>query len=305
MKLISDIIDILSDGDESLTEALIKTKIVLHKIGHKELIDWVNNELNGYADVEQIPPYRILHAQVLANVASMAYQYNAHPIPTMHLDEKFRDSWETVKMTESLAVLEKFLESDDCTALQRPIPMEANYILEKPLSRGNKIQNAWSEIQLSGITSIITQVRSRLLDFLLELNENFSDDMSDEEVKHRAATTDAENLFNNAIFGDNATIIVGSGNTQRINATVIKGNFESLSLTLKEHGVDDVDINSLKEAIATDAAEGELKTNEFGSSVKSWLQNMLIKAVDASWQIELSVASSLLANVLQRYYGWI
>ena len=304
MKLISEIIDLLSNGDGSLTEALIKTKVVLHKIGHKELIDWVNNELNGYPDDRNLPSYRVLPAQVLANMANMAYQVNAHPIPTMHLKESYRESLETAKMTESLAVLEKFTESEG-GSLRRPIPMEANHMLGEPLSGGFQIQSAWSEIQLSGITSILTQVRSRLLDFLLELNESFDDEMSDEEVKQRAAITDAENIFNNAIFGDNATVIVGSGNTQRINATVIKGDFNSLAETLKEHGVEDADIEELKTAIAADAAEGAPKHGEFGTSVKSWLQSMLSKAVDASWQIELGVASSLLASALQRFYGWL
>ena len=304
MKLISEIIDLLSNEDGSLTEALIKTKVVLHKIGHKELIDWVNNELNGYPDDSNLPSYRVLPAQVLANMANMAYQVNAHPIPTMHLKESYRESLETAKMTESLAVLEKFTESDG-GSLRRPIPMEANHMLGEPLSGGFQIQSAWSEIQLSGITSILTQVRSRLLDFLLELNESFDDEMSDEEVKQRAAVTDAENIFNNAIFGDNATVIVGSGNTQRISATVIKGDFNSLSETLKEHGVEDADIEELKAAIAADAAEGGPEQGEFGVSVKSWLQSMLSKAVDASWQIELGVASSLLASALQRFYGWM
>ncbi len=65
MKLIDEIIEILSSSDGNLTDALIKTKIVLHKIGHKELIDWVNSELNGYPNEDQVPPYRILRAQVL------------------------------------------------------------------------------------------------------------------------------------------------------------------------------------------------------------------------------------------------
>ncbi len=304
MKLINEIIELLSNGDGSLTEALIKTKVVLHKIGHKELIDWVNNELNGYSDTDELPSYRILPAQVLANMANVAYQINAHPIPTMHLKESYRESLETAKMTESLAVLEKFTESKG-GSLRRPIPMEANYMLGEPLSGGYQIQSAWSEIQLTGVTSILTQVRSRLLDFLLELNESFDDGMSDEEVRQRAAVTDAENIFNNAIFGDNATVIVGSGNTQRINATVIKGDFNSLSKTLREHGVEDADIDSLKAAIASDAAEGEPNAGKFGASVKAWLQSMLSKAVDASWQIELGVASSLLASALQRFYGWL
>lgn len=304
MKLIDEIIELLSSSDRNLTDALVKTKIVLHKIGHKELIDWVNNELNGYPSEDQIPPYRVLPARVLANMTNISFQANAHPVPIMHLEDSYREILETAKMTESLSVLEKFSESDG-GSLQRPIPMEANTLLGKSLTKGTYIQSAWSEIQLTGITSILTQVRSRLLDFLLELNEKFPSELSDQEIKERAATTDAENLFNNAIFGDNTTVIVGSGNTQRINATVIKGDFNSLSNTLREHGVEESEINALKEAIASDAVEGAPKAGVFGSSVKVWLQGMLSKAVDTSWQIELGVASSLLASALQRFYGWL
>lgn len=47
MKLLNEIIDALSSQDSSLTDALLKTKVLLHKIGHKELVEWVNRELNG------------------------------------------------------------------------------------------------------------------------------------------------------------------------------------------------------------------------------------------------------------------
>lgn len=304
MKLIDEIIDLLSGNAGDLTDALIKTKVLLHKIGHKELVGWVNSELNGYTEANEVPPYRVFRAQVLANMTNMAYQFNSHPIPTMHLDGSYRESLETAKMSESIAVLEKFVANNE-GSLRQSIPMEANRLLEKGLAEGLHIQQAWSEIQLSSVTSILTQVRSRLLDFLLELNENFKGELTDAQVTERAASTDAESMFDNAIFGDNATIIVGSGNVQKISAQVIRGDFASISGTLAEHGVSEPDILDLKAAIATDAADGGPTDKEFGGAVKAWLQRMLSKAVDASWQIELGIASSLLANTLQRFYGWM
>ena len=64
--LIDDIIEILGRENGSLTDALMKTKILLHNIDHKELTEWVNNELNGYADGEEIPLYRIIGCVPLA-----------------------------------------------------------------------------------------------------------------------------------------------------------------------------------------------------------------------------------------------
>ena len=45
--LLDEIIEILSQEKASLTDALLKTKILLHQIGKKELVEWVNNVHNA------------------------------------------------------------------------------------------------------------------------------------------------------------------------------------------------------------------------------------------------------------------
>ena len=74
MKLIDEIIEILSPDNGKLSDDLIKTKVLLHKIGHKELVPRVNNELNGYPDRDMVPEYRILQAEVLV-IADLAVKY--------------------------------------------------------------------------------------------------------------------------------------------------------------------------------------------------------------------------------------
>ncbi|CAA0102811.1 Uncharacterised protein [Zhongshania aliphaticivorans] len=303
MKLADEIIEILSSTDGVLTEALIKTKVLLHKIGHKELVAWVNKELNGYEGEDQLPDYRIVHAQVLVSATNGAYDVNSHPVPMGHIDKKYRDSWERRRTTHSLAVIENILNSSTGDTLQVQIPMEANGMLGKGLANGYMVQRAWSEIPVAGMANILMQVRSRLLDFILELSSEFSEANSDEEVKKVAANFDASNLFNNAIFGDNATIVLGSENNANISNVLLKNDFEGLSETLKTHGVSDGDVASLKEAINSDSSQVVSSKNEFGPAVRSWMQSMMSKAIDASWQIELGVAGSLLATALNHYYG--
>lgn len=46
--LLDEIIALLGDQNARLSDALLKTKILLHQIGKKELAEWVNHELNGY-----------------------------------------------------------------------------------------------------------------------------------------------------------------------------------------------------------------------------------------------------------------
>ncbi len=303
MKLINEIIDILSSDNPSLINALIKTKVLLHKIDQKELIDWINNEINGYKDKEYVPPYRILPAQVLANATNISYQVTAHPIPLAHLDKEQRDSLENAKLYHSLGVLEEFASKKEGN-IQSPIPMEAIPLLNKGLASGFQIQQAWCQISNTDIIQILIEVRSRLLDFALELSEKFGENMSDEEVKKVGRSLDTASMFNNAMFGDNVTILVGNQNKQNVTNYNLKGDLEALAQELRSHNVSEPDIVKLKEAIQQDEGLADEKAKQFGPAVKSWVQKMLSKAVDMSWKVELGVASSIIANALQSYYGW-
>ncbi len=282
----------------------MKTKILLHKIGHKELVDWVNNELNGYPDSVEVPAYRILPAQVLANVASIAYQFNSHPIPIGHLTKKQREGLEVSKMSRSLSVLEKLVEKND-GHLQAPIPMEYNGMLGKKLVSGMQIQRAWCSISIAEVNGIFIQVRSRLLDFLLELNEKLPDDLNEAEIKNRSEEIDAAGMFKNAIFGDNVTIVVGTANSQTATNIKTKGDVSVLLNELRKNNVPESELILLNEAIEADVGKVNEKTKKFGPAVRAWLDKMLSKVADASWQIELNIASNVLTSALQHYYGWI
>jgi hypothetical protein len=43
--LLDDIISILSDSEGRLTDALLKTKVLLYRLGKKDLAGWVSAEL--------------------------------------------------------------------------------------------------------------------------------------------------------------------------------------------------------------------------------------------------------------------
>jgi AbiTii len=303
LKLLDEIIDALSSQDSSLTDALLKTKVLLHKIGRRELVEWVNHELNGYTNTSEIPKYRILNAQVLGNLANMAYLMQAHPIPIGHLSKEQRGYLENAKMYQPLAVLEKLVDNDG-QSLQLPIDMEFNPLLGESLGAGFTIQRAWSSISQADMAQIFVQVRSRLLDFVLGLKDQLGDDVSEQEIKQRTDSIDTSSLFNNAIFGNNTTIVVGNNNSQNIKNTIIRGDFTALAEHLSQAGVRSASIAELERAIEQDKAAPEIGAKQFGPSVKAWLKDMLSKAVDTSWNVELGIASSLLATALQKYYGW-
>jgi hypothetical protein len=103
-------------------------------------------------------------------------------------------------------------------------------------------------------------------------------------------------------IGDHPTSIhiQGDKSSVRINNTA----FTELSKELLANGISYDDISDLCSAISRDADTGNVLPNKPGPNVKKWIKNMLGKAVDAVWQIELGMAGSLLASAISRYYGW-
>lgn len=116
-----------------------------------------------------------------------------------------RKRFEKLEMRDSISVLEG-LARNDKNGLSRPIPLEFNGFLNKALTGGYKVQQAWCDIGVGQLSQILTQVRSRLLDFLLELSEKVGDQMSDEDVKRVGQSPETASMFNNAIFGDNVKV---------------------------------------------------------------------------------------------------
>ena len=301
MKLINEIIELLSSGDSSLTTALFKTKVLLHKLGEKDLLDWVNGELKGYLDIDNLPSYRVLDVTVRGNASNGAYRVESQTLPTMHLDKKIKEKLDTTYLTQSIAVIEEYSQQD---SLHITIAPEFYPLLSKGLGNGYQIENAWGEHSAGVMTQVVTEVTSRLLDFVLELSERIPEEVDDSELKEMSKEVGVSDLFNNAVFGDNATIVVGDSNTQQTKNTVVKNDFSSLEQVLRDNDVPEEDIKDLEIAIEADERSGEIASKDsFGSSVSQWMGKMISKSATAAWNIKVGAAGSLLATAIGKYYG--
>jgi AbiTii len=303
MKLLVDLIAELSASQPSLIDALVKTKVLLHRVGRKDLVAWVDHEINGYPDDAPLPSYRIVAAHVKGNVTNNAFSYSDHPLPTMHLNRQQRKGLQELEMRDSIAVLEG-LAKNDKQGLQRPLPIEYAALFNKALSNGYRVQQAWCDIGIGRLGQITSQVRSKLLDFLLDLSEKVGANMSEEEIRRVAQSPETGSMFNNAIFGDNVTILVGNHSQQKVRIEIGRGDFNALGEFLKSNKVAEPDIDALKVALEADALTQEVEQKRLGPRVREWLSSMFGKAVEASWQVEVGIAGGLLTSALQKYYGW-
>ncbi|MFZ6648147.1 hypothetical protein ACO0LO_20645 [Undibacterium sp. TJN25] len=303
MQLVNDLIELLSDQNASLTGALLKTNVLLFKIGHKELTEWVKFELYGYPEGHQVPGYRRVKGRLLGRISNIGGTYPSHPLPLGHLPREVVDILETSPIGWSIAALESMLaQKTDKKKFAAPLPLEFNADLGQTLTNGYVIEKAWLEIEVASIEQILINVRARLLDFVLNLQNEIGATTTDDEMTKKAQSIDAPTLFTNS-FGNYTTVIIGNHNSPYITITVTKGDFAQLENQLKQHHVEDGDIAELKDAIDCDKDAPVAGNKKFGPSVEGWFKKMMGKAVDTSWQIEIAIGANLLTNALQKYYG--
>jgi hypothetical protein len=300
MKLVKEIIENLST-DGKLTDALLKTKILMSRIDHPELAAWVNRELNGYGKDDELPDYRVVRSVVYGNASNVAWRLQRQMLPLAHLAKGLRDRFEHSRLTQSLGVIED-LANGKGTILRSPIPPELYASFNKGLGNGYELESAWCEMSKHSVQDIKLQVRSRLLDFLLVLDRELGDEEDEDQIQKRAKEIDTTTIFNNAVISGN--VIIGDNNKQTVNSVIVKGDFSALSRVLQHNAVAEADIADLEQAIQADVGLEEPDKKNFGPKVKSWLKKMLGKAVDTSWTIELSIAANLLTDALKRFYGW-
>ncbi|KVZ09032.1 hypothetical protein WL80_01295 [Burkholderia ubonensis] len=299
MKLFDEILTLLSDEQGSLTNALLKTRLLMHRIGHKDIDVWLSAELNGYGKTGNIPPYRVVKADIYGTVENIAKRYTNVPIPVAHLPQAFHDAFVHVQMGHSVKVLSELAESTE-GSVGTSIPPELYGTLSKSFD-GFSVTSARSLIGTTQVAGILIEIRSRLLEFVLGLHDQIGD-VPEEELKNAASDINANDLFRSAIIGENATIIVGNHNTTSISNTVTKGDIGQLKKKLADGGVDADDLVALDRAIDEDGDVPHAE-KKLGPKVARWVGSMMQKAAEGGLKIGIAEAGKLLSGAIFSYYG--
>lgn len=297
MAAIADIISDLVDEKISLTSALLKTKVLAHKLNNKQLANWINNELNGYEGFD-VPPYRKMKCQIMGTFSDGLKLFKNAPVPIGNLDSKIQEPLKMAVLKNSVSNIEDFLRQPENPSMAFIIPPEicnqlSNYV-------GYDIMVANKELDRTQLVQLLTNVRSKLLEFLMELKHEVGDVefMDDKKIDDDKV----DRLFNASIIGDGNVFLVGDYNYQSAQITINKGDLEKLRETFLKAGLSEQDVNELEDAINCDKPDVVKKT--FGGKVKNWIGKMFNKSLDGSWEISTGAAGTLLAEAIKKFYGF-
>jgi hypothetical protein len=300
MKLISDIINELMDYEKAISGPLLKTKVLASRIGNNNLMAWVDGELSGYEENAQLPEYRESKGVPEGNYLNGNMQYSNAAIPIAHLKADVAKGLTKIVMRDSISSIENLIGKK---GLKMSVNAQTKLYLEQTIQDlGNpyfQILNVNLQIPASFLTDILSNVRSKLLDFMLKIENEFGQETEIQELKSKTAVIN--NIMNNTINANGDGNVINTGNNTSISASIniTKQNKEQLESALKDNHVDQTDITELLTVI------DEEQPNDvcFGKKVNRWMHKMLAKSLDGSWQVGIGSAGTLLADAVKKYYG--
>ena len=199
MKQIEELIsDLRNNKDIVMHSALLEARAIGYKLKFQQLIDWVNRELNGYADKDKVPPYRELRCVIFARVFDGKREFNHSYIPLKKMNKKQKKELQTFKMTYGIYTLDSFLHSNGLKMKERIEP-EFYLLLTEELGAGWKVRYARHELSALTISQMIKQMKNKLIRFLTALNYEVGDK---NKIEH-AAIYELELLLDSILLEKN------------------------------------------------------------------------------------------------------
>lgn len=286
----------------AVSTLLRKCKILATRLHHQPLDEWVENELNGYPDIHSLPTYRKQHSEAYGTFfGPFGAQMRNVAIPMMRVNQKDWETLFTLFFSEGVAYYEALAKSERET-LQAPWPADYLAFYSNRIADGGYVcVEAWRPVTRGTIQGMLDQVRNRILSFALKVeaeNPEAGEASASREPPIEPAKVDQ--IFNTYVLGDSNVIATGSGSST-VNLVQMQGDLDGLVKMLRDFGVPNEDVETLRVALVADAEEetGDLP----GPAVQRWLGSIMSRIAKGSLILASNATGSAIATLLLQFLG--
>ena len=302
MSLLREIQDAATNETAGLATVLRKCRILATRLNHDGLKKWTQFELDGYRSETNLPSYRTLRCHSFGNFFGIAGQRMENaPIALTSIPKEVRETLTIIRFQQGVASLQDIVKNANNDTLQNRWPADANKMFGNSIYTGFVLVEAWNAVPLSFVVGILDTVRNRILNFVLEIEEQNPNAGDVSSIEKPMSPSKVQQIFNTTIYGDVANMATGSQNfSQSAITEIAQGDFEQLSKFLKSLGLNGDDIKELDVAIKTD---GQPKQKHFGGRVAEWLGKAVTKSAQGLLKIGSDVASKIITDAIFQYYG--
>jgi hypothetical protein len=311
--LLQETIDELINLDISVSKPLMKLNYFGRLTKNEELIQFTEQELNGYKNYdESVPEYRKAIGKL---IVTMQAGYNSHvkEIPISMLEKKLADRLQYLEVREGISGVEMLAQQlkgneDRSKEFGTELPMEMLPFIQPAVSRlyrtDARIVATSGKIVGNGmiLIELPNRIRTLLLDFVMKIGEQFGYNIEIETFNNQNNNQTINNYMATTINNNGDGNVINSGDSNTINATISisKGNLAELQNELGKLGIEQADVNSLTEIVQREQPNDN---KELGTESKSWIMNILEKSLNGVGKIATGVSAHLLSGLIKGYYG--
>ncbi|MEO8255224.1 MAG: hypothetical protein ABI554_12660 [Flavobacterium sp.] len=312
--LLQEVIDDLVNTDKSLSSPLMKLNYFGKLIKNQELVEYTQSELNGYkAQDKNVPSYRRTIATLYIDMQMNIHRHYGE-LPVSMIQEPFRTAFRYVYVREGISAIEKLTKESDSSSggqIVTELPMEILHILQSPARLLYKSDARVDVIgaRIAGNSNVIVEIpnaiRTKLLDFVMSIAENFGENIEIETFNRKAQINNQTIIhqMNNTINNSGDGNIINTGNENQIenNVTLYKNDISRLQSEMEKQGIDKDDIEEISGIITVE--EPNIKENRLGKESNNWISKIINKSLNGVGKIATGISANILATLIKQYYG--
>jgi hypothetical protein len=296
--ILNDIQKDALDSSVDIASLLRKCMVLAVKLGNRDFHEWINHELFGYQELDDLPDYRIRTAASYGHFTTGgAGMWQNLPISYYPVPKELLKEATTVYFTQSISSLEQMVKNSKDGSLSFSWNPDVISILRDKFYKDYTCISAYKHISTSTIAEIISIVRTKALEFVLEIQKNAPDAQDAPPKAQSLSDKQITQIFFTTIMGDGQILASGSSGINQLTQSsyqIHQGDWESLIKCLAELGIND--FVELKKAMDEDK-------DSIGNRTKDWIKEAAGKVASGTRAISIAVASELLSKAISTYFG--
>ena len=291
------------DSKVDICDLLRKCMMLAARLENEEFKGWVRKELNGYGLEEDLPNYRIIDCGSFGTFSNGVRYYPRLDIPLFNLPKEIHGDLEVQCFREPISSLIYLMENNNDGFIHFRWPPELVALYGYRIYHDYNCQSAWKLVSCSSINAIVDTVRTRILEFVLEIEKEAPDAGEALPGTMPIAPDKVINIFNTTILGNVGNVATGSSAiTQNIHQEVHYGDLNSLKRYLSDLGLDiqSSDLQELENAIAVDV---DKSSQGIGDKTKEWIGKIAGKTISLAGGMSVSLATEIITKAILAYLG--
>ncbi len=217
------------------------------------------------------------------------------------ITQNLRDMLLTHHSREPVSALADLVSRKEANSFSVPCPADLVAYVGHGIYENMNCLSAWQVIPRGGVVGILDTVRTRILNFVLELESEAPDAGEAAPGVHPVPQERVNQVFHTQIYGNVGNVAAGGDRFSQSNiSAVVQGDFNSLRTFLSGLGVDPADLAELENATKKDHASPQ---KGMGENTGQWLGKMIGKAASGTLKVGTTVATTLLTKALAQYWG--